>query len=310
MKTLRLGTRGSKLAITQSRHVADMLRAQFPDLQIEEIIIKTAGDQRSLDHPKLAAGASDGKGIFTKEIEIALLNNEIDFAVHSQKDLPPEMPDGLMHAATPPRETAADSLVGEIGMKLENLPEGARIGTSSLRRQSQLLHLLPNCNVLPLRGNIDTRLRKLDEGEYDAIVVAAAALQRLNIRRGQWLDQKDFVPAPAQGALAVQARADDESTLMLFRKINDSFAQCEITAERAVVNALNAGCSTPLGARAVISEDHYLQLWAVVLSPDGEKRIFAEAEGTLTGGHHLQEAARIGQKIAQHLLDEGAGEYL
>ena len=310
MKTLRLGTRGSKLAITQSRHIAALLRQQFPDLHIEEIIIRTTGDQRSIDHPKLAAGASDGKGIFTKEIEAALLNNEIDFAVHSQKDLPPEMPEGLIHAATPPRESAADSLVGEIGQKLEDLKEGARIGTSSLRRQSQLLHLMPNCNVLPLRGNIDTRLRKLDEGEYDAIVVAGAALQRLNIRRGQWLDQKEFVPAPAQGALAIQTRADDKSTLALFKAINDSAAECEVTAERAVVKALNAGCSTPLGARAVISEDHYLQLWAVVLSPDGKKRLFAEAEGTLTGGHHLQEAALIGQKVAQHLLDEGAGEYL
>jgi hydroxymethylbilane synthase len=309
MKSLRLGTRGSKLAVTQSRHVATMLRKQFPDLHIEEIIIRTAGDQRSLDHPKLAAGMSDGKGIFTKEIEVALLNNEIDFAVHSQKDLPPEMPAGLMHAATPRRETAADSLVGEIGQKLETLPEGARIGTSSLRRQSQLLHLLPHCNVMPLRGNIDTRLRKLDKGEYDAIVVAGAALERLNIRRGQWLDQKRFVPAPAQGALAIQTRCDDKSTFEIIQAINNREAECEITAERAVVKALNAGCTTPLGARAMI-ENNQMHLWAVVLSPDGEKRIFAEAAGTLTAEHYLKEAALIGQKVAQHLLDEGAGEYL
>lgn len=309
MKTLRLGTRGSKLAITQSRHIAALLRQRFPDLYIEETIIRTAGDQRSIDHPKLAAGASDGKGIFTKEIEMALLNNEIDFAVHSQKDLPPEMPEGLIHAATPPRETAADSLVGDLGQRMENLPDNARIGTSSLRRQSQLLYLLPNCRVLPLRGNIDTRLRKLDEGEYDAIVVAGAALERLDIRRGQWLDQKDFVPAPAQGALSIQIRADDKSTFEMFQPINDSNAECEITAERAVVKMLNAGCSTPLGARAVIEKGR-LHLWAVVLSPDGKKRIFAEATGNLTPNRHLQEAARVGEKVAQHLLDEGAGEYL
>jgi hydroxymethylbilane synthase len=309
MKSLRMGTRGSKLAVTQSRHVAAMLRKQFPDLDIEEIIIRTAGDQRSIDHPQLAAGASDGKGIFTKEIEAALLNNEIDFAVHSQKDLPPEMPEGLIHAATPSRETAADTLVGEIGQTLETLPEGARIGTSSLRRQSQLLHLMPSCKVLPLRGNIDTRLRKLDEGEYDAIVVAGAALERLHIRRGQWLDQKKFVPAPAQGALSIQIRADDKSTFEMFQSINDNNAQCEILAERAVVKALNAGCSTPLGARAIIENDQ-LHLWAVVLSPDGDKRIFAEATGVLTPDHYLQEATRIGEKVAQHLLDEGATEYL
>ena len=309
MKSLRLGTRGSTLAVTQSRHVATMLRKQFPDLHIEEIIIRTAGDQRSIDHPKLAAGASDGKGIFTKEIEAALLNQEIDFAVHSQKDLPPEMPESLMRAATPRRETAADSLVGEIGQKLETLPEGARIGTSSLRRQSQLLHLSPHCKVMPLRGNIDTRLRKLDEGEYDAIVVAGAALERLNIRRGQWLDQKKFVPAPAQGTLAIQIRSEDKSTFEMIRAINNREAECEMTAERAVVKTLDAGCSTPLGARAMI-ENNQLHLWAVVLSPDGEKRIFAEAAGTLTAEHYLKEAALIGQKVAQYLLDEGAGEYL
>ena len=309
MKTLRLGTRGSKLAITQSRHIATMLRTQFPDLQIEEIIIRTAGDQRSIDHPKLAAGASDGKGIFTKEIEAALLNDEIDFAVHSQKDLPPEMPNGLIHAATPPRETAADWLVSNDGQSWNDLPVGARIGTSSLRRQSQLLHLMPSCNVLPLRGNIDTRLRKLDEGEYDAIVIAGAALQRLEIRRGIALDQHDFVPAPAQGALAIQIRTEDKSTFEMFQAINDADAECEVTAERAVVKTLNAGCSTPLGARAIIKNDH-LHLWAVVLSPEGDKRIFAEAKGLLSADHHLQEAARIGHRVAQHLLDQGAGEYL
>lgn len=307
--TLRLGTRGSKLAITQSRHVAALLCRQFPDLHIEEIIIRTAGDQRSIDHPKLAAGASDGKGVFTKEIETALLNNKIDFAVHSQKDLPPEMPEGLIHASTPPRETASDALVSREGLKLETLPDGARIGTSSLRRQSQLLHLLPTCKVLPLRGNIDTRLRKLDDGEYDAIVIAGAALQRLDIRRGQLLDEKKFVPAPAQGALAIQIRAADKSTYEMVQSINDDDAECEITAERGVVRMLNAGCSTPLGARAILKNDH-LQLWAVVLSLDGESRISAAAAANLTEGYYLQDAIRIGQKVAQHLLDEGAGKYL
>jgi hydroxymethylbilane synthase len=309
MKSLRLGTRGSQLAITQSRHVADLLRAQFPDLQIEEIIIKTDGDQRSIDHPHLAPVTTDGKGIFTKEIELALLNNEIDFAVHSHKDLPAEMPQGLILAATPARETAADALVSKENYSLETLPKGARVGTSSLRRQSQLLHLAPECKVAPLRGNIDTRLRKLDEGEYDAVIVAGAALHRLNINRGGLLDEEEFVPAPAQGALAIQARADDKSTFAFLKTLNNANAECEITAERAVVETLNAGCSTPLGARAVLQNNH-LHLWAAVLSPDGDQRIFAEAEGTLCESHYIEEAKLIGQKVAQHLICEGAEKYL
>lgn len=309
MKKLRLGTRGSKLAITQSRHIAGLLCEQFPDLQIEEVIIKTRGDQRSLDHPHLAPVTTDGKGIFTKEIENALLNKEIDFAVHSQKDLPPEMPAGLIHASTPPRETAADALISKDNVALQELPAGAKIGTSSLRRQSQLLHLLPTCKVAPLRGNIDTRLRKLDEGEYDAIVVAGAALQRLNIPRGVLLDQEKFVPASAQGALTVQSRVDDESTFAMLKAINDADAECETTAERAVVQQLNAGCSTPLGARAILQGDH-LHLWAVVLSPNGDKHIFAEAKGVLCENHYIEEARHIGQKVAQHLLNQGAGKYL
>lgn len=309
MPTLRLGTRGSLLALTQSRHIARSLRAHFPDLQIEEIIIKTTGDQRSIEHPHLAPVTSDGKGVFTKEIETALLDNEIDFAVHSQKDLPAQMPEGLILAATPPRETAADALVSKENYSLETLPKTARIGTSSLRRQSQLLHLLPDCRVMPLRGNIDTRLRKLDEGEYDAIVVASAALHRLNIERGHLLDQENFVPAPAQGALAVQARAGDEKTLEFLQTLNDSAAACEISAERAVVEALGAGCSTPLGARAVLQGNH-LHLWAVVLSPDGDKRLFAEAKGCLSTEHDAQEAACSGRAVARQLLELGAEKYL
>jgi len=309
MHKLRLGTRGSQLALAQSRHMARLLQSHLPDLEIEEIVIKTAGDQRSLQFPKLAPASGDGKGIFTREIEHALLNNEIDFAVHSQKDLPPQMPPGLILAATPQRETAADALVSRENDSLKTLPPQARIGTSSLRRQSQLLHLAPQCSVAPLRGNIDTRLRKLDEGEYDAIIVAGAALHRLDIARGVLLDQEDFIPAPAQGALAIQAREGDKSTFELLQIINDASAQCEVTAERAVVEKLGAGCSTPLGARAVLRGND-LHLWAAVLSPDGGNRLFAEAKGTLCDEHHLQEAKLLGEKIAEHLLHQGADKYL
>jgi len=309
MHKLRLGTRGSQLAITQSRHIAHLLQSHLPDLEIEEIVIKTTGDQRSLQFPKLAAANSEGKGIFTREIENALLNNEIDFAVHSQKDLPPHMPPGLILAATPPREIAADALVSRKNYSLQTLPQKARIGTSSLRRQSQLLHLAPHCTVEPLRGNIDTRLRKLDEGEYDAIIVAGAALHRLQITRGVLLDEANFIPAPAQGALAIQAREDDKSTFELLQIINDANAKCEVTAERAVVEKLGAGCSTPLGARAVL-QGKDLHLWAAVLSPDGSHRLFAEGKGTLCDTHHLQEARILGEKIAEHLLCQGADKYL
>ncbi|HEY0072806.1 MAG TPA: hydroxymethylbilane synthase [Abditibacteriaceae bacterium] len=305
---LIMGTRGSALALAQARQFARHLEAAHPGLKVEEQIIRTTGDKQQ-SAPLPAIG---GKGVFTLEIEAALHEGVIDFAVHSLKDLPPELPEGLILGAIPHRANASDVFIlrNEIeGLhSLDALPFGARIGTSSLRRQAQLLSLRPDLQIEDIRGNIDTRLRKLDEQNFDAIILAHAGLERLGLReaisgRCFDLDQNLFVPAPGQGALAIEARNADKQTLQLLSKLDDALTRAEISAERTAMRALNAGCSTPLGARAVASENA-LHLWAVVLSPDGKQRVFAEARGL------IDEAVVLGEGVARQLLDDGAADLM
>jgi hydroxymethylbilane synthase len=297
-----LGTRGSPLALAQSRHVAASLKAAHPGLEIEERIIRTTGDKQQ----NAALPTIGGKGVFTLEIEAALLNEEIDFAVHSLKDLPPEMPDGLCLAAIPKRASASDVLIKS---KIQN-PKSKifRVGTSSLRRRALVLHSHPDWKVLDVRGNVDTRLRKLEEN-FDAIILARAGLQRLQIEeelreRLRDLDETIFIPAPGQGALALQARSKGASTLALLRALEDESTRAEIEAERAIVQALNAGCSTPLGARATCASG-VLALRACVLSPDGKQRIDAQAQDD-----EMARAEEVGINVALMLLDQGARELL
>ncbi len=322
--TLVMGTRGSALALAQSRQVAAALQAAHPGLTIEERVIRTTGDKMQ----RAPLPVIGGKGVFTLEIEQVLLQRGIDFAVHSLKDLPPQLPEGLCIAAIPLRESASDSCIlnphshddsEEVKRQLAFLnagervhwdakqakkwldtlaflPTGARVGTSSLRRRAQLLHLRPDLRIEDMRGNIDTRLRKLEEQNLHAIVLARAGIHRLGLDvRDEPLDERDFVPAPGQGALAIEARADDEAVATILQVIDDAATRAEITAERAVVHALNAGCATPLGARAVV-EENTLRLWAVVLSPDGQQRIFAEGEG------EVSRAEAIGAGVASQLM--------
>ncbi|HVF09534.1 MAG TPA: hydroxymethylbilane synthase [Abditibacteriaceae bacterium] len=307
---LVMGTRGSALALAQSRQVAAALQAAQPGLTIEERVIRTTGDK--LQNASLPA--IGGKGVFTLEIEQALLNGEIDFAVHSLKDLPPQLPPGLTIAAIPARASASDVCVLHSrwstqptpqSPQLEFLPVGACIGTSSLRRRAQLLHLRPDLRMENLRGNIDTRLRKLEEQGLDAIVLAYAGLNRLGVVPQLMfpLDERKCVPAPGQGALAIEARGDDEQVAQMLSTLDDAATRAEVTAERATMRALNAGCSTPLGARAVVDGD-VLRMWAVILSPDGRRRIFAEAGGATA------DAASIGESVAQQLITQGARELL
>jgi hydroxymethylbilane synthase len=305
-----MGTRGSALALAQSRQVAAALQSAHPGLNIEESVIRTTGDKLQ----GAALPSIGGKGVFTLEIEQALLNGEIDFAVHSLKDLPPQSPPGLAIVTIPPREPANDVCILHPRLStpsaaqspaLEFLPMGARVGTSSLRRRAQLLHLRPDLQIENLRGNIDTRLRKLEEQELHSIVLAQAGLNRLGVLPPLMfpLDERTCVPAPGQGALAIEARSDDGRVAQLLSTLEDTATRAEITAERTAMRALNAGCSTPLGARAVVDGDA-LQMWAVMLSPDGKQRIFAEAAGAAS------EAALIGEKVAQHLIAQGARELL
>ena len=306
--SLIMGTRGSALALAQSRQVAAAIEAAHPGLAIGERVIRTTGDKQQ----RAPLPVIGGKGVFTLEIEQALLAGEIDFAVHSLKDLPPDLPDGLCIAAIPPREPASDVCVlhstwggwQPFDGPLPFLPHGAGVGTSSLRRRAQLLHLRPDLQIEDIRGNIDTRLRKLEEQGFQAIVLAQAGLNRLGLGEDHTpvnkLDERHFVPAPGQGALAIEARADDEGVLAILRAIEDAATRAEISAERAVVRALNAGCSTPLGARAV-ADGQRLTIWATVLSPDGRRRIFAEDSGTVS------DAVAVGDSVSRKLLEQGAG---
>jgi hydroxymethylbilane synthase len=246
-----------------------------------------------------------GYGVFTLVIDAALLSGEIDFAVHSLKDLPPDMPSGLCLAAVPARASAADVLVQN--SRITDPDSIRKIGTSSLRRRAMLLYENPQLQIEDVRGNIDTRLKKL-EVNFDAIVLARAGLQRLQCHeelgnRLLELDTTIFVPAPGQGALAIQSRADDESTLHLLQELEDDDSRAAIVAERAIVRVLNAGCSTPLGAYAVAANG-VLSLRACVLSPDGKTRLDAQGKGV------PERAVDLGNSVAQKLLEQGAQELL
>jgi hydroxymethylbilane synthase len=297
-----MGTRGSPLALAQARQVAADLEAAHFGLKVEERIIRTTGDkQQSQPLPEIG-----GKGVFTLEIENALLNGEIDFAVHSLKDLPPDMPRGLVLGAVPKRASANDVLIRREGLTEQS--DIRRIGTSSLRRRALLLHQHPEVEIVDVRGNIDTRIRKLENEKLDAIVLACAGLQRLQLH-GQLssriveLDTEIYTPAPGQGALALQARDGDESTLTLLHALEDDAARAAIIAERTIVRALNAGCSTPLGAYAHV-QDGVLSLRACVLSVDGKQRNDAQGKGL------PDRAADLGHSVAQKLLDQGARKLL
>jgi hydroxymethylbilane synthase len=285
---IRIGTRGSALALAQARLVAERL-----DGEVELVPITTSGDRG-------AAGPDADKSRFVKEIEEALLAGEVDLAVHSAKDVPAELPDGLAIVAVPERADPRDALCGAAA--LGELAEGAAVGTSSLRRRAQLLALRPDLDVRELRGNVDTRLRRLAEGDFHAVVLAAAGLERLG-RGGEGLPLGELVPAPGQGCLALEARADDGAVAAAAGALTDEPALACLTAERALVEALDATCRTPIGAHAAPDGDA-LRLTAFVGLPDGSHWIRDELEGSAA------EPAPLGREVAERLLSAGAGEVL
>jgi hydroxymethylbilane synthase len=280
--------------------VKQQIEAHYPDLQVELSIIKTSGD-RFIDRPISALG---GKGVFTKEIEDALLHQTIDVAVHSMKDLPTELPAGLTIAAVPVREDARDILVTRGGLKLADLAPSARIATGSLRRQAQLLHHRGDFVIVPIRGNVDTRLRKLDEGEADALIMAAAGLIRIGRaeRIGEILPDEICVSAVAQGALAIETRGD-ATVRQLLSFLHNSTSEAETRAERALLRSLGGGCHVPIGARARV-DGNALNMIAVVASPDGTTLCRAQ----LTG--EAQEGEQLGACLADELRRQGADKIL
>lgn len=281
--TLKLGTRGSLLARAQSQLMAGALERIHPGLRVTLHIIKTTGDQIA-DRPLHDVG---GKGLFTRELELALIAREVDFAVHSYKDVPVTMPlvdaSGLTIAAVPPREDARDVLVTHDGRPLLALPPAARIGTGSLRRRSQLLTRRSDLAILPIRGNVDTRLRKLSAGEFDAVILAMAGVRRANLfdaGRMAPIDVEHLLPAPAQGALALQCRADDRRVTDLLSRLNDPLAAACVEAERHVVRLLEGDCHSPIAAYAVVDGDR-LTLRAAVAARDGNPpTLYALASGS------------------------------
>ena len=292
---LTIGSRGSLLALWQANHVKAMLETAGETCRIE--IIKTTGDKIT-DVPLAKVG---GKGLFTKEIEEALLASRIDLAVHSLKDLPTELPAGLVLAAIPEREDPRDALVGA---RLKDIRQGAKVGTSSLRRMAQLAAIRPDLHIEPIRGNLDTRLRKLDEGQYDAIMLAAAGLKRLgwDNRIAELLPIEIMCPAVGQGALAIETR-DSGPAEMACRKLDAPATRAAITAERAVLASLGGGCQVPIGAHARLDGGR-LHLRAIVISPDGKRLVALEATGAPENAHE------IGSALAAKLLDSGAREIL
>jgi hydroxymethylbilane synthase len=294
MKSLRIGTRGSALALWQARWVASQLEAAGITASIE--VIHTTGD-RILDVTLAKVGT---KGMFTKEIEEALLSGSIDIAVHSLKDMPAEIPPGLTLAAVPVRADARDAACGRL---LDSLPQGAKVGTSSPRRSAQLRALRPDLEILDIRGNVDTRLRKLDEGRYDAILLASAGLDRLGWgdRIVERFDPSRLCPAPGQGALAIEAREGSEAAQLAARLLDDEAARRAVTAERAVLLELGAGCQAPVGAHAT-PRNGLLHLDAVVALPDGSRLVRWSEEGG--------EPATLGRNAARRMLERGADEIL
>lgn len=296
-----IGTRGSKLALWQAEHIAQCLRTMNPGTEVEIKHIITTGD-RILDVPLAQIG---GKGLFTKELEVAMLAGEIDLAVHSLKDMPTELPAGLMLAATTARMDPHDALVSRKYGSLAALPLGAVVGTSSLRRKAQLLRQRPDLNIVNLRGNLDTRLRKVDEGQFDAIILAAAGLRRLGWgdRITALLSPEECLPAVGQGVLAIETRADDTDVLTLVARLDDAEARACVTAERKFLSVVQGGCQVPVGVYGRI-EGSQLVLTARILSLDGVRCVEGEIAGTPA------QAEFMGDTLAVRLLAAGGTEIL
>lgn len=296
---LKFATRPSALARWQTDWVIQALKAAWPELECETVVITTRGD-RVLDRPLPEIG---GKGLFTEELEAALLAGAVDAAVHSLKDLPTAMLTGLTIGAIPPRAEVRDAWICPSGMSLDQLPPGARVGTSSLRRAAQLRARRQDLDVAPVRGNVETRLRKAEEGQYHAVVLAGAGLARLGLeaRITAWLDLDWMLPAPGQGALAVQCRAGDEEALSILASLSDPDTQACVSAERAFLAALGGGCAVPVAAFAEVRGEE-VHMRGLVAALDGQRMIRVQGAGCDPGA--------LGGELARLALEQGAQKIL
>jgi len=300
MSKLKLGTRGSALALWQATWTKSELEKHWPGLSVELIPIKTTGD-KILDVPLANIG---GKGLFTKEIDEALLDGRIDIAVHSLKDVPFQLPEGLDFGAIPEREDPRDAFISN-GPTLQGLPATAKIGTSSLRRQVQLRHRFPSLNLVTLRGNVDTRLRKLESGEFEGIILAVAGLKRLGHehRITQILDEDLMISAVGQGALGIVCRSDDESTRAVLQVLDHIPTRTAVAAERGLLRALGGSCQIPVAGKANL-QGEWLSIKGLIASLDGKRVVADEASGP------AEHPVELGLELGQRLLSMGAGEIL
>ncbi|WP_019616809.1 hydroxymethylbilane synthase [Psychromonas ossibalaenae] len=298
---IRIATRHSPLAMWQANFVKAELLKYHPNLTVELLPMKTKGD-KILDTPLAKVG---GKGLFVKELEVAMLEGRADIAVHSMKDVPVDFPEGLGLTVICEREDPRDAFVSNNFNSLDQLPQGAVVGTSSLRRQCQIRELRPDLVIKDLRGNVNTRLRKLDDGEYDAIILAAAGLIRLEmqVRIAAYIEPEICLPAVGQGAVGIECRLDDQQTIELLKPLEDAVTRIRVTAERAMNLALQGGCQVPIGSYATLDNDQVF-LRGLVGSVDGKQIIRKEITG------HLDDAEKLGLNLAKQLLDCGAQEIL
>ncbi|MEJ2500759.1 MAG: hydroxymethylbilane synthase [Campylobacterales bacterium] len=303
MNKLVIATRGSKLALWQSEHIKAVLQEQNPGLEVELKIVVTSGD-KILDVPLAKIG---GKGLFLKEIEEAMLRGEAHMAVHSLKDVPTEMPEGFVLGAITEREDDRDAMLSEKYANLDALPEGAVVGTSSLRRRAQILTLRPDLTIKDLRGNVDTRIRKLKEGEYDAIILASAGINRLglldSVEYVYPIAVDDMIPAMGQGALGIEV-IDDPEVLEIARGLEDENTRIETTIEREFVDTLQGGCQVPIGINATVLDNGDVLTRAVVAMPDGTEMISEAVEVA------RDKVDNLGRDMAQTFIEQGARELL
>ena len=301
---IRIATRSSKLALWQAEYVSGLITDASPETSVEIVHITTTGDSNQTD----ALRQFGGTGVFTREVQTSVLNKETEIAVHSLKDLQTESVDGLTLAGVPERAPTADALLLPGGRQIESLNElatGASIGTGSPRRQAQLLHVRRDLEMREIRGNVDTRIRKLDEGQFDAIILAEAGLTRLGLadRISLRLQPPQVFAAVGQGAIGIECRTDDSDTMNVLHKITDNQVLCRVTAERSLLSALRAGCHAPLGAESPVVDDQ-LTLTGVLLSLDGQQRLEVQASGDAT------DPTAIGRAVAEQLVEQGGGDLL